>query len=154
MRSKAISPMIATILLIAFTVAVGGIISVWMTSYTRTTGASVSSVTENTTACMNSYPNILLVTSSAIVINNPGTESLSQVNCYAGNGSNISCGGIGTLAGGASNRTYWCNSTGGIPPTGSSYAAGFGTNVICTAKCRSIGVSTECKSGQSCWVIT
>ncbi|MEM5854631.1 MAG: archaellin/type IV pilin N-terminal domain-containing protein, partial [Candidatus Aenigmatarchaeota archaeon] len=40
MKSKAISPMIATILLVAFTVAVGGIISVWLTGFTRTQTAS------------------------------------------------------------------------------------------------------------------
>jgi len=139
--------MIATILLIAFTVAVGGIISIWMTGYTKTTSQSVSSATENQTACVSSYPNILLVTSSAIIINNPGSESLSNLNCYAGNGSNISCGGIGTLAAGASNSTFWCNSTGHL----GTYATGFGTKVTCSAKCRSIGVSGECESGQSCW---
>ena len=44
MGSKAISPMIATVLLIAFTVAVGGILSMWLTSLastqTETTGAA------------------------------------------------------------------------------------------------------------------
>jgi len=33
---KAISPMVATVLLIGFTIAVGAILSVWFTSFTRT----------------------------------------------------------------------------------------------------------------------
>lgn len=40
MNSKAVSPMIATILLVAFTVAVGGIISIWLTGFTRTQTAT------------------------------------------------------------------------------------------------------------------
>jgi len=147
MNSKAISPMIATILLVAFTVAVGGIISIWMTGYTRTTGASVSSATENVTACVNSYPYITLVTTQAILVTNPGSETITNVRCFAGNGSDISRGGLGSLASGASNTTRWCNATGGAV----NYDSGFGTNVVCTAQCRSIGVSGECKRGQSCW---
>ena len=39
---KGISPFIAVILLIAFTVAVGGIVSVWLSGFTRTTADTVS----------------------------------------------------------------------------------------------------------------
>jgi flagellin-like protein len=38
---KAISPMVATVLLIGFTIAVGAILSVWFTSFTRTQTAGV-----------------------------------------------------------------------------------------------------------------
>ena len=40
---KAISPMIATVILIGFTVAVGAILSVWFTTFTRTQTAAVQS---------------------------------------------------------------------------------------------------------------
>jgi flagellin-like protein len=39
---KAISPMVATVLLIGFTIAVGAILSVWFTTFTRTQTATVS----------------------------------------------------------------------------------------------------------------
>jgi flagellin-like protein len=39
---KAISPMVATVLLIGFTIAVGAILSVWFTTFTRTQTAGVS----------------------------------------------------------------------------------------------------------------
>jgi len=39
---KGISPMVATVLLLAFTIAVGGIISVWLTGMTRTQTAGVT----------------------------------------------------------------------------------------------------------------
>jgi flagellin-like protein len=48
---KGISPMIATVLLIAFTVAVGGLVSVWMTSFTRTTTSEVSNQEETKIYC-------------------------------------------------------------------------------------------------------
>jgi len=138
MKSKAISPMIATILLIAFTVAVGGIISIWMTGYTRTTGASVSSATENTTACVGTYPNVISVTSSAVLVTNPGSEDITNLNCFVGNGTNITTVATATLSPGTVASGSWTRST--------------QTVVTCTAKCRNTGVSGECKSGQSCWV--
>jgi flagellin-like protein len=39
---KAISPMVATVLLIGFTIAVGALLSVWFTTFTRTQTATVS----------------------------------------------------------------------------------------------------------------
>jgi len=39
---KAISPMIATVLLIGFTIAVGAILSIWFTTFTRTQTTAVS----------------------------------------------------------------------------------------------------------------
>jgi flagellin-like protein len=41
-RMKAISPMIATVLLIGFTIAVGAILSLWFTTFTRTQTTAVS----------------------------------------------------------------------------------------------------------------
>ncbi len=58
MNSKAISPMIATVLLIAFTVAVGGIISVWMQTFSSDISGTVGEETENQIYC--SYAGISL----------------------------------------------------------------------------------------------
>ena len=43
---KGISPLVAAILLIAFTVAIGGIISIWLTGFARQQTAQVSSATQ------------------------------------------------------------------------------------------------------------
>jgi flagellin-like protein len=51
---KGISPLVATILLIAFTIAVGGIVSVWITGFTRTQTVQVSSVAEDQLRCFSS----------------------------------------------------------------------------------------------------
>jgi flagellin-like protein len=49
---KGISPMIATVLLIAFTVAVAGIISVWVTTFTSSTTSTVSEKAEGELYCV------------------------------------------------------------------------------------------------------
>jgi flagellin-like protein len=48
---KGISPLIATILLIAFTVAVGGIVSLWITGYSKTQTTQISQTSQDQIAC-------------------------------------------------------------------------------------------------------
>lgn len=55
---KGISPLIATVLLIAFTIAVAGIISIWLTSFTKTSSQLVEE--EATTQLVCSYGGISL----------------------------------------------------------------------------------------------
>lgn len=50
---KGLSPLIATVLLIAFTVGVGGIISVWISSFTQTSSKIVSKEGELQLICSN-----------------------------------------------------------------------------------------------------
>lgn len=50
---KGISPLVATVLLIAFTVGVGGIISVWISGFTQTSSKIVSKEGETQLICSN-----------------------------------------------------------------------------------------------------
>lgn len=50
---KGLSPLVATVLLIAFTVGVGGIISVWISGFTQTSSGIVSKEGENQIICSN-----------------------------------------------------------------------------------------------------
>jgi flagellin-like protein len=52
-KIKGISPLIATVLLIAFTVAVGGLINIWLTSFTKTQTQAVGSQASTSIACSN-----------------------------------------------------------------------------------------------------
>ncbi len=54
MKAKAVSPMIAVVLLIAFTVAVGGILSLWLSGLSGTTTATAGSATEKSVLCASS----------------------------------------------------------------------------------------------------
>jgi len=50
---KGISPIVATVLLIAFTVAVGGLLSIWITGFTQTQTQAVGSQAATSIACSN-----------------------------------------------------------------------------------------------------
>lgn len=52
-RMKGLSPLIATVLLIAFTIAVGGLISIWITGFTQTQTQSVGSQATTQITCSN-----------------------------------------------------------------------------------------------------
>jgi flagellin-like protein len=60
---KGISPMIATVLLIAFTVAVGGIISMWLTTMASTQTTATGTAAEKQVLCARSVLSIDEVTS-------------------------------------------------------------------------------------------
>jgi len=145
MKSKAISPMIAVVLLIAFTIAVGGILSLWMTGYVTTTTQSVETASTNQTKCAGTYIDVISVDNDAILITNRGAETISSISCYSGNGTSWELGTVGP--GGINVTKWWPNQTGG------SYVTGFGTVITCTGSCLNIGVTGECKSGQACWNI-
>ena len=137
MSSKGISPMIAVVLLIAFTVAVGGILSVWLTSFTTTTTGSVESAATNETKCSGTYIDVISVSSTAVIITAKGSQSISDIGCLTDTGGNISSIVSVDLTSGASYAGNWTR--------------GSETSIICTGKCLNIGKMGECKSTQSCW---
>jgi flagellin-like protein len=136
MDPKGISPMIAVVLLIAFTVAVGGIVSLWLTSFTSTTQQSVGSASTNQTKCASTYIDIISVTADGVIITARGSQNISNPVCYWGNGTLIDYFGS-SLSPGSSNS--------------SSKARGDQTSVVCSGSCLNIGVTGECNSEQSCW---
>ncbi len=71
---KGISPMIAIVLLIAFTVAVGGILSLWLTTLTSTQTTTTGSAAEKQILCARSVLSIEEVTHSVI-----GSDNLVNV---------------------------------------------------------------------------
>lgn len=82
---KGISPLIATVLLIAFTVAVGGILSVWLTTYSRTSIDIIGTQSNTQLTC--SYGGISLDT-----LKYSGSQYLS------GNIRNTGLVGLGNLS--------------------------------------------------------
>jgi flagellin-like protein len=82
---KGVSPLIATVLLIAFTVAVAGIISVWLTGFTRTTSETVGSQANIQIICNNgqiSLSNLKYCSTNGYLsgdISNSGTIALGNI---------------------------------------------------------------------------
>ena len=100
MSSKGVSPMIAAVLLIAFTIAVGGIMSVWLTGYSTTTQQSVENATTERIKCLGTYVDILSVSDWAILYTNRGSETVTNITAYASDGSsiNITATGLSSLS--------------------------------------------------------
>lgn len=134
--SKAISPMISAVLLIAFTVAVAGIISIWLPGFfTRTTG-SVETATTNQTKCAGTYIDVFRVTSSTVFIRNPSPHEISSVSVLAGDGTSIA--------------SFTSLSPGDVKSA--SWSVGSNNSVIASGLCLgSVSVTGSCSVGDSCW---
>jgi flagellin-like protein len=149
---KGISPMIAIVLLIAFTVAVGGILSLWLTTLTSTQTTTTGSAAEKQVLCARSVLEITEVyyenpqSANVTVSYTYGTESLTGFNLffvdYARNSENKTASG--TLTPGDS-ETFAITSLSTLSATGTYQS------VRVIAMCQNTyPVSGECKSGQSC----
>jgi flagellin-like protein len=142
---KAISPMIATILLIAFTVAVGGIISIWLTGFTRTASAGTETRSEALNRCSASGFEIISCTSSAInIIHYDSSLTLFPLSIKTSDGTAITLSGS-NAAGLASGQVRSI-----------SFTRGTNTSVTVNANCQygtiNVTITASCSSGDKCWV--
>jgi len=152
---KGITPLIAAILLIAFTVAMGGIISVWLIGFTSTQTTTVETGTEKQIQCAYSslkieearYQTGTPSNVTVYVVYISGREDLGNITLQA-------------IGGGFTNssQTYFINDTlepgeafvGFIDTTS---GASTPTHVRARALCMiDVPVIAECKSGQICMV--
>ncbi|MGC9059300.1 MAG: archaellin/type IV pilin N-terminal domain-containing protein [Candidatus Aenigmatarchaeota archaeon] len=92
---KAISPMVATVLLIGFTIAVGAILSVWFTSFTRTQTATVSGTAGCSGADVRVFSNVTTTNTNAVrvFISNLRSDINITVNSVV-----VSCGTSGPFS--------------------------------------------------------
>ncbi len=109
---KGISPLIAAVLLIAFTVAIATLVMGWFSQVTRTTTTTVSNKTTEAVSCSNAqvtiedvYMRLNATESDArVIVKNTGFSSITitSLQVYNTTGHNFSTGfGTGTLAAGA-----------------------------------------------------
>jgi len=146
---KAISPMIAVVLLIAFTVAVGGILSTWLSTLATTQTSTISSGTEKQVRCAASALKVSEVryptgTSrgagvNVTVVYDSGTETLSNITVE------VTARGVTDIA----------NSTGTVVPGEArviSITGNYPVEVVSArGLCRdNVPVIATCKSGETC----
>ena len=74
---KAVSPLIAVVLLIVFTVAVSTAILGWLTDYTKTTTAAASSGTTGTGGVVNCANQVISISDVSVIQNG---DTLTQFN--------------------------------------------------------------------------
>jgi flagellin-like protein len=148
MAMKGISAIIATVLLVAFTVAVAGILSMWATTLTTTQTQTVSNQTGGVIVCS---PAIIIdearvpaggAGSVNVTFHNAGTQSITNINVDIRNSSTISTVAAGTLGAGQSNIT----------------SVGSQSSTVDLVKVRGVCASTvvvsdTCDPTEKCWKI-
>ncbi len=96
MERKGISPLIAAVLLIVFTVAVGTLIMNWMTTYTKTTTESAGSGTTSTMNCAKQILDIADIKTSGnfnvtVLVQNQGSVAANMTKVIAYDDSGNTC---------------------------------------------------------------
>jgi len=103
---KAISPLIAVVLLIAFTIGVGGLVSIFVTGLTTTSTGITSNQSEALTRCAGGWLNVYLVTSTRVNVHNPNSQTITGIDIVAGTGE-VNADNITSLAPGATSGATW-----------------------------------------------
>ena len=138
---KAISPMVAVVLLIAFTVGVGGLVSIFVTGLTTTSTGITGNQSEALTRCAGGWINVYSVDSDQVHYANPTSQTLTSLVIVFSNGSVAA----GTSQGDPSLTPGEYNST-NITTRGSN------TFVIVRGLCQAlVSVEGKCQTGQDCW---
>lgn len=140
MLMKGITPFIATILLIAVTVAIGAIVTVWLSGLTASTTGTAGSSVNNATSCSSVYIDVPSVTSTAVTFGNPSTQTITNLQIIYG-GSSVTPTVMNATLSSLTGGQY------------TSQATTRGTNASVQIKglCQGTPVGGQCSSGQSCW---
>ncbi len=136
---KGISPMIAVVILIAFTIGVGGLVSIFVTGLTTTSTKITSNQSEALTRCAGAYLNVYSVTSTRVNVANPNNVAITGIDIVADTGE-VASDAIVTIAPGGTSGATWV----------------LGTNTSVTARglCQTIVIAEgRCTSAQDCWDI-
>ncbi len=142
---KAISPLVATVLLIAFTIGVGGLVSIFVTGLTTTQTGIASNQSESLTKCAGAWLNLYKIvdaTTDIIQYSNPNSQIITNVQLIGESMPPINP--QFTLVASLPPGVSGSNSTGFTVGTNSSFTI--------RGLCQSIvTVEGVCKQGQSCW---
>lgn len=134
---KGLSPVVATIVLIAFAVAVGGLVSIWLTGFATSTTEFTSQRGDELTACAGARLKVDSVTNGTVIYSNPSAKTITNITVYDERGVNITFN-VSDLATGSVANISWTRGT--------------NTTVFLRGVCeKSVVVEGECKKGQVCW---
>lgn len=134
---KGISPIIATILLIAFAVSVAALVSVWLTGFTGDTTEMTSERGNKITECTGTSLDVESVTDTGIIYINPSIKKVTNITVYDESGRNLTYNASDLNSGQVGNVTW---------------ARGSNASIFMTGLCEGlILVRGNCKAGLSCW---
>ncbi len=129
--------MVAVVLLIAFTIGVGGLVSIFVTGLTTTSTGVTSNQSEALTRCAGAWLNVYSVDSNQIFISNPTSQTITLID-YIGSDGLVQSDNVTSLAAGASTFSRW--------------DALSNTSVTVRGMCQSlVTVEGKCTNTQDCW---
>ncbi len=135
---KAISPMVATVLLVAFTIGVGALVSIFATGLTTTSTGIASNQSEALSRCAGAWVKMESVTSTQVIYSNPNQVTLISLIVIGSDGRATT--GASSLAPGASTST--------------ATTPGTNTSITVRGLCQNtVTVEGRCTSYQPCWDI-
>jgi flagellin-like protein len=134
---KGISPMIAIVLLIAFVVAIGGILSVWLTGLTTTQTGVVGTAAEKQVKCAASVLDITEVTS---ILGNSNGDLLNVTVKYTTGSEDLYYFNITLVDSGRTSTTV-------TPKIGHNFNKSF---VFSPGDMHVFNINTSCTAGTSC----
>ena len=134
---KGLSPLVATIMLIAFAVAVGSLLAIWLTGFASSTTEFTSEQGNKVTQCAGARLKVESVSASGIIYSNPSTKTITSITVYDGNGRNLTYNASDLSPGQVANVTW---------------ARASNTSVFMKGICeKTISVEGGCSDGQACW---
>lgn len=146
---KGLSPLIAVILLVAFTVGVAGILSIFFSSFTSTQTGTLEKGGTGLAECGGARINIVGVSSGSIVVSNPNKNKIYTTSVFDDTGATnstiavvekaISSGSIATL------------SPGNIPGSGATKITVLGFCETATGSITNVSIEGVCTKTTSCW---
>ena len=153
MIMKGISPLIAAVLLIAFTVAVGGIISLWLTSFSKTTTSAVQTSTEKQVKCASTVLEITSVSTSGnrIVVTNLGPQNVTLTSIVLSDGTVSNFQISEELSAGSSYSINTTNSSIISPTINFTQHVGLSWVKVKGLCLGEVPIEGTCNSDESCW---
>ncbi len=134
---KGLSPVVATIILIAFAVAVGGLVSIWLTGFATSTTEFTSKRGEELTGCAGARLKVDSVSTANVIYSNPSSKTITNITVYDGSGRNLTYNASNLVSGQVANLTW---------------TRGTNTSILLKGICENtIPVEGACENGQSCW---
>ena len=141
---KAISPMVAVVLLIAFTIGVGGLISTFVTGLTKTSTGITGNQSEALARCGGAWINVNSVQNTTVLYSNPNQVTITSVILVFDNGNTVT--GDTSMTSGESSVTSI--STGMVSSNFTTQNGSLTLRGLCQA---TVTVEGRCTSIQSCW---
>ena len=131
--------MISAVLLIAFTVAVAGIVSTWLPGFFGGVTGNVENTTTSQTECAGVYLDVFRVTDTTILVRNPSSKQITNLVILDNTGTSYTPDKTTLTAGDIARVT-------------SGWSAAGKTEVIANGLCQGeVAVTGSCSQGDACW---